>query len=72
MGGGFVESGESLVITLEDESIIKLQSSDGVTAGTLSDISVDSILIVEYAEDGSLSSVTIQNTDMSAAPAAEN
>lgn len=61
MGGAFTESGETLVITIDDESIIKVMNGREETQGSLEDISIDSILAIEYAEDGSLSAVTVQN-----------
>jgi hypothetical protein len=66
----FKETGETKAIEVTDESLIKLMSADGETTGGLKDISVDSILTVQYAEDGTTISAIIvhSNSDNAAAP----
>ena len=59
-GGSFTENGETSTITIDDESIIKVQSRNEQNSGSLEDITVDSILVIEYADDGSISSILVQ------------
>lgn len=60
MSSLFEESGETLTITIEDESLIKVMSGNETTIGSLSDIAVDAILSIQYDESNSISSITIQ------------
>lgn len=59
--GGFTENGETLEITIDDESIIKVGSGDQASNGSLEDIQENSILYVEYNDDGSIKSITVQS-----------
>ncbi|PXV96061.1 hypothetical protein C8E03_101694 [Lachnotalea glycerini] len=56
----FTESGETTTITVDDESIIKLVSGTETTTGSLSDITVDTILSIEYDDSDNITSITIQ------------
>ena len=59
--GGFTENGETLEITIDDESIIKVGSGDEASEGTLEDIQENSILYIEYNDDNSIKSITVQS-----------
>jgi|GEM_PF-3011627 len=59
MGLLFVESGESLTITIEDESLIKIMSGTDLITGSLSDIAVDSILSIEYDDSQNITEITV-------------
>lgn len=59
MSSLFVESGESLTITIEDESLIKIMSGSETTTGSLSDIAVDSILSIQYDDSQNITSITV-------------
>jgi hypothetical protein len=62
-GNFFTENGETSTITIDDESIIKVQSRNEQSSGSLEDITVDSILAIEYADDGSISSILVQGNN---------
>lgn len=66
MGGDFKENGETLTITIEDESLIQIQKGRETSTGTLSDIVVDGLLIIQYADDNTISAVIIQSRNMDA------
>ncbi len=57
----FVESGETLTITVEDESLIKIMSGAETTTGSLSDITVDTILAIEYDDSNNITLITVQS-----------
>lgn len=59
--GGFTENGETLEITIDDESIIKVGLGDEVSEGSLGDIQENSILYVEYNDNNSIKSITVQS-----------
>lgn len=61
MSSLFEESGETLTITVDDESIIQLMSGSETTTGSLSDIAVDTILSIQYDDSNNITSITIQN-----------
>lgn len=61
MSSMFEESGETLTITVEDESLIKIMSGTESTTGSLSDITVDTILTIEYDDSDNITSITIQS-----------
>ncbi len=61
MGGGFTENGETQTLTIDDESKIQIQDGTSTSQGSLSDIAVDSILSIEYAEDQSVSAIIVQS-----------
>lgn len=61
MSAMFEESGETLTITVEDESLIKIVSGSETTTGSLSDIAVDTILNIEYDDSDNITSITIQS-----------
>ncbi|WP_099467696.1 hypothetical protein [Konateibacter massiliensis] len=60
MSSLFEESGETLTITVDDESVIKVVSGGEETTGSLSDIAVDTILSIEYDASGEIASILIQ------------
>lgn len=61
----FTESGEELIITVEDESLIHLISGiDKLDQGSLEDITVDSIISVEYDDDNNIVSININPLPM--------
>ncbi|HWT75393.1 MAG TPA: hypothetical protein VN258_11855 [Mobilitalea sp.] len=66
MRSSFTENGETLTITVEDEGVIQVQSGSSTTQGSIADITVDAILQVQYAEDGSISAITVQSSAMAA------
>ena len=65
MGSSFTADGTTATITISDESIISVENAGTTSTGSLSDISVDSILKLEYDTDGTtLKSVTVMQTGM--------
>jgi len=65
MGSSFIADGTTATITISDESIISVENAGTTSTGSLSDISVDSILKLEYDTDGTtLKSVTVMQTGM--------
>lgn len=60
MSSLFEESGETITITVDDESIITIMSGDETTTGSLSDIKVDTILNIKYDDSKNISSIIIQ------------
>ena len=61
MGGFFKENGKTQVITVDDESLIKIQSGNQQTDGSLKDISVDSILTIQYDKNKKISAIIVHN-----------
>lgn len=68
MGGGFTENGETKEITIDDESLIKVQSGNTQTQGSLDDITVDSILTVEYSDSNTISAILVHSNGQGAKP----
>jgi hypothetical protein len=63
MGGSFTADGTTATVTISDTSIISVESMGTSSAGSLSDIAVDSILKLEYDSDGkTLRSITVMQT----------
>ena len=61
-GNGFTESGETKMITITDESIIKVMSAGETTDGSLESITTDSILSIEYDANGNMTSILVINS----------
>jgi hypothetical protein len=57
----FTESGETLIITVEDESLIQIVSGTETTTGSLSDITVDTILNIAYDDSDNIMSIMVQS-----------
>ena len=56
---GFIAGEETLTFTVTDATAIAVESADGTSDGSLSDISVDSILRVVFGENETIASVTV-------------
>lgn len=56
---GFIAGEETLTFTVTDATAIAVESADGTSDGSLSDISVDSILRVVFGENETVASVTV-------------
>lgn len=68
----FSESGEELAIKIEDENKIHVKNvMNELEEGNLKDISVGSILYVEYDDIGSIASVTVQTMSIQSPPMGE-
>lgn len=65
-GSLFKENGKKLTVTIKDESKIRVQSGNKSTQGSLDDIKVNTILAIKYAEDGSISQITIKSSGTTA------
>lgn len=64
MGGFFKENGKTQVITVDDESLIKVQSGNQQTEGSLKDISKDSILTIQYDKNKKISAIIVHSYNM--------
>jgi hypothetical protein len=57
----FIESGEEATITIEDESLIQLKSGrDESEQGSIEDITVDSMVSIEYDGNENIVSINVQ------------
>lgn len=61
-GNPFNETGETLDITVDNKTTIKTRQKQQESEGSLKDITVDSILTVNYADDGSISEIIVQSS----------
>lgn len=65
-GSFFNETGETLDITVSNESVIKIRQNRQESEGSLKDITIDSTLTVNYADDGSISEIIVLSSNASA------
>ena len=58
---GFTAGDESVTITITDATVITVEGMGESTAGTVSDITVGSILQVVFGDDNTVTSITVRN-----------